>query len=111
MFLRIPAQRGGDHMAATVNNKTGAMAAALLTGALAICVPTQMALAQDLPPPPAADAQPPPPPAPVEAPPPVVVAPPPAAPAATVTAAAENKVQHKKMDPPGIWFRLDNRFR
>jgi hypothetical protein len=92
--------------------KTGAMTTALLAGVLATSMQAQPALAQDAPPPP--------PPAEVPPPPPPEVVPPTPAPkptptpevAATVsTEAATNKVQHKKMDPPAIWFRLDNQIR
>jgi hypothetical protein len=68
----------------------------------------------------AQEAAPPPPPAPVEAAPAPAPAPPPAppvtitpstttaAPAAVVAETAPPANQHKKMDPPAIWFRLNN---
>src|SRR6185436_15825750 len=104
----------GDHMTIA---KTGALTTALLAGALATSLPLR-AQAQDAPPPPpppAAEPAPPPPPAPPAAPAapaaPVVTAAP--APEATPAVSTEvtNKVQHKKMDPPAIWFRLDNQIK
>jgi hypothetical protein len=98
---------------ATFVKKTGAMTSALLAGVLATSLQARAVWAQEgaPPPPPAAEAAPPPPPpAPVvetPAPAPVVTATP--APAPTISTDV-NKVQHKKMDPPAIWFRLDNRF-
>jgi hypothetical protein len=102
---------------ATIVTKTGAMTAALLAGVLATSLQPRVVQAQDAPPPPpppaAEPAPPPPPPAPpAEAPPPAAPVAAPAAPAVAATVSAEaNKVQHKKMDPPAIWFRLDNRFK
>src|SRR3954469_966619 len=117
MFLaQSKNEREGDPMATL--SKSGAMTTALLAGVLATCsLNVRSAQAQETPappPPPAAEAAP----APAEAaPPPPPPAPPvvtPAVPAAAEPAATvstdTNKVQHKKMDPPAIWFRLDNRF-
>jgi hypothetical protein len=96
---------------ATLSTKTGAMTTALLAGLLATSLQAQPVRAQEAapPPPPAAEPAPPPPPAPAPAPvaePAAPVAPPPAATPAVSTTV--NKIQHKKMDPPGIWFRLNN---
>jgi hypothetical protein len=95
----------------SVKSKTGAMTAALLAGVLATSLQASAVLAQDAPPPPPPPAEaPPPPPPPVAPPAPVVTATP--APEATPTVAATpEKKGFKKMDPPGIWFRLDNQIR
>lgn len=96
---------------ATFVTKTGAMTTALLSGVLATSLLAQPVRAQEAAPTPTAEPPPPPPPVTVapEAPPPPAP-PPPAAPLATETiATAAPKPSFKKMDPPAIWFRLDNR--
>ena len=93
---------------ATFLKKTATRCPALVAGALATLLLAPELHAQDTAPTPAPEA------APAPAPPPAPPPPPPAAtvapsePAAVVSAKAEEKVQHKKMDPPAIWFRLNN---
>jgi hypothetical protein len=111
----------------TFHTRTGSLSAALLAGALAIALSSPQARAQETtaqpaeaPPAPAAPETPAPAPAPAPAPDPAP-APPPAplaqapatstagTPAETVTTAPAKSEEFKKMDPPAIWFRLDNK--
>ena len=94
--------------------KTGAMTTALLAGVLATSLQAQPVLAQDAPPPPPPPADvppPPPPPAPEVTPAPPVATVAPAPDATPTVTTSPDKVQHKKMDPPAVWFRLDNQIR
>jgi hypothetical protein len=89
------------------------MTSALLAGMLATSLQAQTAWAQEAPPPPpppAAEPAPPPPPAPPAEAAPAVPTPPPPAAIPTIAAETPKPESFKKMDPPGIWFRLDNRF-
>jgi hypothetical protein len=94
-------------------NKLATRCPAMVAGALALLLAPELRAQEAAPPPPPAPAveaapaptPPPPPPAPVALPAATVA---PNEPAAVLTEKKEEKVQHKKMDPPAIWFRLNN---
>src|SRR5690348_292817 len=110
-----PTTNGRGDLMRMSANRTAARCPALFAGTLASLLLSLPARAQDNTPPPP-PAEPAPPPAPAAEPPPApaaVPAPAPAAapapapapaPAAVLTEAKPPAFQHKKMDPPAIWF-------
>jgi hypothetical protein len=96
---------------ATFVTRTASRYPAVLATALAtslLSLPVRAQEAPPPPPPPEAAPAPAPEPAPPPPPAPAVMVADPGAPAAVVTAAKPAAFEHKKMDPPAIWFRLNN---